>query len=209
MTSWGVGSNLRSCRRTSFEARRREAGRARSWTCCSLRGAQRWEGRRSSPLRCSTFSDRRRDRFASGSPITPPRLWKVQPHRVDLRTVRHRTKVTKGPGIVPQYLMPFSAAPSRTRCSPNCRQSPSPDGMIVNCGQVHDRAGANVWSREDGRLEFTFASLCLMAFRPHAPRHPKPGRPANPALPPCPDPSNPQLFRSTACAMDPGSVMAR
>ena len=36
-------------------------------------------GRRSSPLRCSTSSDRRRDRFASGSPITPPRLWKVRP----------------------------------------------------------------------------------------------------------------------------------
>jgi nucleoside-diphosphate-sugar epimerase len=69
----GVGPNLRSCRRTSFEARRREAGRARSWTCCSPRGAQRSEGRRSSPPRCSTSSDRRRERSASGSPITPPR----------------------------------------------------------------------------------------------------------------------------------------
>jgi NAD(P)H-binding len=49
----------------------------------SPRGAQRSEGRRSSPLRCSTSSDRRRDRFASGPPTTPPRLWKVQPHRVD------------------------------------------------------------------------------------------------------------------------------
>ena len=43
------------------------------------------EGRRSSPLRCPASSDRRRDRFASGPPITPPRLWKVRPHRVDLR----------------------------------------------------------------------------------------------------------------------------
>ena len=58
-------------------ARRREPGRARSWTCCSTRGARRWDGRRSSPLRCPTSSDRRRERSASGSPITPPRLRKV------------------------------------------------------------------------------------------------------------------------------------
>lgn len=85
VTSWGVGSRSRSCCRTSFEARRREAGRARRWTCCSPPGAQRSEGRRSSPLRCPTSSDRRRDRFASGPPITPPRSWKAQPHRIDLR----------------------------------------------------------------------------------------------------------------------------
>ena len=30
-----------------FEARPREAGRAPRWTCCSPRGTQRWEGRRS------------------------------------------------------------------------------------------------------------------------------------------------------------------
>ena len=72
------GQRSRSCRRTSSEARRREAGRARSWTCCSPRGARRWEGRRSSPRRCPTSSDRRRDRFGSGSPITPPRSGKVR-----------------------------------------------------------------------------------------------------------------------------------
>ena len=59
------------------------------WTCCSPCGAQRLEGRRSSPRRCSTSSDRRRDRFASGSLNTPPRLWKVQPHRAR-RISRHR-----------------------------------------------------------------------------------------------------------------------
>ena len=69
----------RSCRRRSSEARRREAGRARSWACCSPRGAQRWEGRRSSPLRCPASSDRRRDRFASGSPIMPPLLRQAGP----------------------------------------------------------------------------------------------------------------------------------
>jgi uncharacterized protein YbjT (DUF2867 family) len=78
-TSWDVASNLRSCRRTSFEARQREAGRARSWTCCSPPGVRRLEGRPSSPLRCSTSSDRGRDRFANGPPITPPRLPKLRP----------------------------------------------------------------------------------------------------------------------------------
>ena len=58
-------------------ARRRELGRARSWTCCSTRGPRRWEGRRTSPLRCRTSSDRR-GRSASGWPITPPPLRKVR-----------------------------------------------------------------------------------------------------------------------------------
>ena len=80
---------------------RREAGRARSWTCCSPRGAQQWEGRRSSPLRCPASSDPRRDRFASGSQITPPRLRKVQPHRVDLRIEQFCN---------PQRQSPFNAA---------------------------------------------------------------------------------------------------
>jgi uncharacterized protein YbjT (DUF2867 family) len=69
-----------------------------SWTCCSTRGAQRLERRRSSPRRCPTSSDRRRDRFASGSPITQPRLWKVQPHRVDLRHGQAPDQGHQGPG---------------------------------------------------------------------------------------------------------------
>jgi len=56
-----------------------EAGRGWSWTCCSPRGAQRLDSRRSSPPRRPASSDRSRDRIASGSPITPPRLWKVRP----------------------------------------------------------------------------------------------------------------------------------
>ncbi len=76
VTSWGVGSDSRNSRRRSSGAKRKEAGRARPWTCCSLRGAQRWEGRRSSPLPCPTSSDRPRDPSASGSPITPMRSWR-------------------------------------------------------------------------------------------------------------------------------------
>ena len=40
-------------------------------------------GRRSSPRRYPTSSDRRRDRSASGSPTTPPRSRKVRPRRID------------------------------------------------------------------------------------------------------------------------------
>jgi hypothetical protein len=43
------------------------------WTCCSMRGAQRWAGRGTSPQRCRSFSGRCRDRWASGFSITRAR----------------------------------------------------------------------------------------------------------------------------------------
>jgi hypothetical protein len=74
------------------------AGRARSSTCCSPCSAQRWEGRRSSPLRCPASPDRRPDRFAKGPPITPSRSWKAQPRRVDLRHGQAPDQGHQGPG---------------------------------------------------------------------------------------------------------------
>ena len=140
-------------RRLTFEERRREAGRAQLWICCSPPGAQPLEGRRSSHLRSSTFLDRHRDRFASGSVITPARLGKVPPNRVDaIATYRLvlRRSFTRGRTYLPRE-------PRRLASSIPVPHGPGP------CVRSHGTLGVTNRSPAAGR------ATTARSFSPEAP----------------------------------------